>query len=111
MKITFKDGSFIEDCILNVSISNVSDKNGGYVPMVNIIFKDGTGFTDIEPYITKDNTTKITVSTSNGNDTILEGFNKIYMNENISDESHSFSLSLERDNTTTDSVVITESLE
>ena len=97
MKITFKDGTSI-DKITSVSISNVK-RNGKYVPIINVLFDKAVGFSDLENAMTDENIALITVETEKDNDNIVrtyEGFNKIYMTENISDENHQFIVSFEK---------------
>lgn len=97
MKITFKDGSTI-DKLVSVSVSNVK-RNGVYTPIINVLFDGSIGFTDLEAVMNDENISKITVETEKESDNIVrvyEGFNKLYMTENISDDNHQFIVSFEK---------------
>ena len=100
MKITFKDGTVI-DKLASVSITNVK-RDGKYTPIINVIFDKAVGFSDLEKVMTDENVSSITVETEKeGEENIVrtyEGFNKIYMTENISDLNHQFIVSIEKDN-------------
>lgn len=100
MKITFKDGTVI-DKLVSVSITNVK-RNGKYTPIINILFAPSVGFSDVEDVMTDDNISKITVETeaTENKEAVVrtfEGYNKLYMTENISDQSHQFVVSIEKD--------------
>lgn len=95
MKITFKDGRCIENGIINVSVSNMK-KEEGYVPVINITFDENIGFSDVEDIITSENVTTMTIESKSGTVRTLEGFDKVYMVENISDIKHSFHVSIDK---------------
>ena len=98
MKITFKDGSVL-DKLVSVSISNVKRSNGKYTPIINIIFDKNVGFSDVMDAITDENVLSMVIETERETDNIVrtyEGFNKVYMNEHISDENHQFVVSIEK---------------
>lgn len=95
MKITFKDGRSIEQGITSVSISNIK-KNEGYIPVVNIQFEDTIGFSDVEDIITEENVKVMIVENEEGVSRTLEGFDKVYMVESISDVKHTFFVSIDK---------------
>ena len=97
MKITFKDGTVV-DKLVSVSISNVK-RNGVYTPIINVLFDGTIGFSDLEAAMNDENISKITVETEKEENNIVrvyEGFNKLYMTENISDDNHQFIVSFEK---------------
>ena len=103
MKITFKDGTVI-DKLVSVSVTNVK-RNGKYTPIINVLFGNSVGFSDLESVMTDENISSITVETEkDGKDNVIrtyEGFNKIYMAENISDDNYQFIVSFEKHETET----------
>lgn len=95
MKVTFKDGSCIENGIVNVSISKVK-KGEDFSPVMNITFDNTVGFADVEGFITLENISFIHIVANNGVERTFEGFNKAYITENITDDNHQFFISFDK---------------
>ena len=66
------------------------------MPVVNIAFDENIGFADVEDIITQDNVSTMVVKSEVGTTRTLEGFDKVYMVENISDVKHSFYVSIDK---------------
>lgn len=107
MKVTFKDGSCIENGISNVSISKVK-KGEDFVPVINITFDKTVGFADVEGVITNENISLIHIVADNGIERIFEGFNKAYMTESITDDNHQFFVSFDKRDEEVKEKVVTE---